>query len=50
MGWQKLLTDIGFVDIEIGAQVDTFGEAGGEEKARQFEVYGYSFRARKPDA
>ena len=38
----------GFVDIEIGRQVDTFGGAGGEDKARLFEVYGYAFLARKP--
>lgn len=48
MGWQKLLTEIGFVDIEIGEPVDTFGEASGEEKARLFEVYGYPFRCSKP--
>ena len=38
----------GFVDIEIGRQVDTFGGAGGEDNARLFEVYGYAFLARKP--
>ena len=27
--------------------VDTFGGAGGESKARLFEVYGYAFLARK---
>ncbi len=43
-----MLEDSGFVDIEIGPRVDTFGGAGGEEKARQFEVYGYRFAARKP--
>lgn len=48
MGWQKLLEDIGFVDIEIGAAVDTFGDAGGEDKARQFDVYGFPFLCHKP--
>ena len=43
-----MLADIGFTDIEVGAKVDTFGGAGGEENARSFEVYGYSFKARKP--
>jgi hypothetical protein len=43
-----LLTEIGFVDIEIGASVDTFGGAGGESNARAFEVRGYPFRARRP--
>jgi hypothetical protein len=43
-----MLEDTGFVDIQIGDAVDTFGGATGEEKARAFEVYGYSFLARKP--
>jgi hypothetical protein len=38
----------GFVNIQIGPPVDTFGEAGGEANARLFEVYGYAFLARKP--
>ena len=43
-----MLADIGFVDVEIGGRVDTFGGASGEGSARQFEVYGYSFLAYKP--
>ncbi len=43
-----MLEEIGFVNIEIGSPYDTFGEARGEEKARLFEVYGYTFLARKP--
>ncbi len=43
-----MLADIGFVDIQVGGKVDTFAGAGGEENARTFEVYGYSFLARKP--
>ncbi len=43
-----MLTDIGFVDIEIGDPVDTFEGAGGEANARAFDVKGYPFRARKP--
>jgi hypothetical protein len=43
-----MLREIGFVDIRVGPAVDTFGEAGGERKARQFEVFGYPFLARKP--
>jgi hypothetical protein len=42
-----MLEEGGFVDIEIGPPVDTFGGAGGESKARLFEVYGYAFLARK---
>jgi len=43
-----MLTDTGFVDVEIGAPVDTFGGAGGEANARSFDVSGYPFLARKP--
>jgi hypothetical protein len=46
-GWQKMLTEIGFTDISIGEPIDTFGGAGGEPNARAYEVYGYSFLARK---
>ena len=42
-----MLEDSGFTDISIGDPVDTFGGAAGEDKARAFEVYGYSFLARK---
>lgn len=38
----------GFVDVEIGPPVDTFGGANGEANARTFEVFGYAFRATKP--
>lgn len=43
-----MMQEIGFVDVQIGAPLDTFGGAPGERKARQFEVYGYAFLARKP--
>ncbi len=43
-----MLAEIGFVDIEVGGKVDTFGGAGCEENARTYEVFGYSFIARKP--
>ena len=43
-----MLEDTGFVDVQIGDAVDTFGGAEGEDKARAFEVYGYAFLARKP--
>jgi hypothetical protein len=43
-----MLEEIGFTDVEIGEPVDTFGGAGGETKARAFDVYGYAFLARKP--
>lgn len=43
-----MLEEVGFVDVKIGPPVDTFGGAAGEGKARRFEVYGYTFLARKP--
>jgi hypothetical protein len=43
-----MLKEVGFVEIRVGDPVDTFGEASGEKKARQFEVFGYPFLARKP--
>jgi hypothetical protein len=43
-----MMTEIGFVGIEIGERVDTFGGAPGEANARRFDVYGYPFLARKP--
>jgi hypothetical protein len=41
------LEQSGFVDVRIGSPVDTFSGAGGESKARLFEVYGYAFLAHK---
>jgi hypothetical protein len=38
----------GFVDVQVGPAVDTFGGAGGEANARSFAVYGHAFLARKP--
>jgi len=43
-----MIEDSGFVDVRIGPPVDTFAGAGGEKKARSFEVFGYVFLARKP--
>lgn len=42
-----MLEEAGFVDVEIGPPVDTFGAAAGEDKARAYEVYGYAFLARR---
>lgn len=42
------MIDSGFVDVVISDPCDTFGDAKGEPNARKFEVYGYSFLARKP--
>ena len=43
-----MLEQSGFVDVHIGPPVDTFGGAGGESKARLFEVFGYAVLAHKP--
>jgi hypothetical protein len=43
-----MLEQSGFIDVQIGPPVDTFGDAGGESKARLFEVSGYAFLAHKP--
>lgn len=43
-----MLEDSGFVEVEIGAPVDTFGGSRGERNARAYDVYGYAFLARKP--
>ncbi len=43
-----MLEEVGFVNVEIGQPVDTFGGAPGEANARAFDVYGYAFLARKP--
>ena len=43
-----MLEETGFVDVQIGPPVDTFGGAKGEKNARAYEVYGYAFLARKP--
>lgn len=39
---------VGLVDIEFGPEVDTFGGAPGEEKARAFETFGVPIRGRRP--
>jgi arsenite methyltransferase len=46
--WRATIEAAGFVGVEVGAAVDTFGGAAGERNARNFEVYGYPFLARKP--
>jgi hypothetical protein len=44
-----MLDEIGFVDVSTGDPVDTFGDSRGEEKARAYQVFGYSFLARNPE-
>ena len=43
-----MLKDSGFTDVVTGEPADTFGGAGGGDKARAFEVYGYAFLACRP--
>lgn len=43
-----MLEETGFVDIEVGEPVDTFGGANGEPNARRFDVYAFTFRATRP--
>lgn len=43
-----MLRDSGFTDVEIGEVVDTFGGAKGQDNARAFAVYGYTFLASRP--
>jgi hypothetical protein len=43
-----MLEQTGFEHIQVGAPVDTFAGARGEDKARRFETFGYAFLARRP--
>jgi hypothetical protein len=43
-----MLEQSGFINVRFGPAVDTFGGAGGESKARLFEVFSYAFLAHKP--
>jgi arsenite methyltransferase len=46
--WRRLLEDAGFVGVEVGPAVDTFGGAPGEANARSYQVYGYPIFGRRP--
>jgi SAM-dependent methyltransferase len=45
--WQTTLQDCGFTNVAIGPPIDNFGGTAGEEQARAFDVYGYTFLAFK---
>jgi len=47
-GWRQLLRDAGFVDLEVGPAIDTFGGARGERNARAFDVVAHTFLAHRP--
>lgn len=42
-----MLEQSGFTRTVIGAPVDTFGGASGEDKARAYDVHGYAFLAER---
>ena len=44
-----MMEQTGFKDLVVGPPYDTFGGAGGEDKARLFQVFGYTFMGRKPE-
>jgi arsenite methyltransferase len=46
--WRQLMREAGFVDIEVGPAVDTFGGARGEKNARAYDVVAHAFLAHKP--
>ena len=39
--------ETGFTEVRVGPAVDTFGGAGGEAKARAYDVHGYAFIGRR---
>ncbi len=45
-----MISGAGLVGVELAGQIDTFGGASGEEKARRFGTSGYAIRARKQDS
>lgn len=44
-----MLEQSGFDPVAVGQPVDTFSGAAGEASARNFDVHGYAFLARKTD-
>ncbi len=42
-----MIESAGFTEVEIVGPVDVFEGAAGEDNARAFETYGYTFRAVK---
>jgi hypothetical protein len=43
-----MLEEAGFTRIEVGPPVDSFGDAAGEDAARAYDVFGYTFLAYTP--
>jgi hypothetical protein len=42
------LTGAGFTNVAVGLPTDSFGDAAGEDRGRAFEVFGRTFRGRRP--
>ena len=47
-GWRQLMREAGFVDLDVGPAVDTFGGARGERNARAYDVVAHAFLAHRP--
>lgn len=47
--WRALLEGAGFAGITVGPPIDAFGGSGGEENAREFDVFAHVFFATKPN-
>jgi arsenite methyltransferase len=45
--WVALIEGAGFTGTSVGFPTDTFGGAAGEDRARAYDVFGHTFRARK---
>jgi arsenite methyltransferase len=46
--WTDALTAAGFDSVAVGFPTDSFAGAAGETRARDYEVFGHTFRAEKP--
>lgn len=46
--WTDAIAAAGFVSVAVGPPTDTFAGAAGETRARNYEVFGHTFRAVKP--
>jgi SAM-dependent methyltransferase len=46
--WTDAIAAAGFVSVAVGSPTDTFAGAAGETRARNYQVFGHTFRAVKP--
>lgn len=47
-GWTQALESAGFGSLAVGFPTDSFGGAAGESRARDYRVFGHTFRGIKP--